>query len=107
MVEYVTIGGKKHPIRISYFALLKAQKESQVSLENLDSDISSQQEVLWYALEAGYHFMKEPIPEELKKEDAVWYLDECYFEFQEAIYVFVRQMVETQEKALARTAKKK
>jgi hypothetical protein len=107
MVEYVTIKGKKYPIRISYYALLKAQKDSEISLDKLDSDLGTQQELLWYALEAGHHFVNEKMPEEFKKEDAAWYLDECYLEFQEAIYVFVRQLVETQERALIRTGKKK
>lgn len=107
MVEYVTIKGKKYPIRISYYALLKAQKDSGVSLDQIDSDIEAQQHLLWYALEAGHHFINEKLPDTIKKEDAMWYLDECYMEFQEAIYLFARQLVEVQSNAMAKDGKKK
>jgi hypothetical protein len=107
MVEYVNIKGKKYPVRVSYYALLKAQKDSGVSLDQIESDIEAQQHLLWYALEAGHHFMNEKMPKELKKEDAIWYLDECYMEFQQAILAFAKQLVETQEKMTAKDGKKK
>lgn len=106
MVEYVTIKGAKRPIRISYYALLKSQKDSTTSLEKLDMDLGSQQNILWFALEAGHHFLNEPFPSDLKKEDIVWYLDECYLEFQKAIFVYVKQVIEIQEESIKEGKKK-
>ena len=100
MVEFITYKGEKYPIRISYYVLLMAQKESGVSLEEIDADIETQQIILWYALEAGHRMTNKELT--LKREDIIWILDECYMEFQRAMLIFGQTLVAMQEEALLR-----
>jgi len=104
MVEYITYQGEKYPIRISYYVLMMAQKETGLSLEELDTNIESQQLILWYSLVAGHKMAKKELT--LKKDDAVWILDECYFEFQRALFHFGKSLVDMQEEILSENKSK-
>jgi|GEM_PF-2778755 hypothetical protein len=105
MVEYITYQNKKYPIRISYYVLVTAQQESGLSLDELDKNLESQQAILWYALVAGHRFTKEELT--LKREDAVWILDECYIEFQKALFKFGQSLVDMQTDLVAEAEGKK
>jgi hypothetical protein len=72
-----------------------AQKESGLKLEELDSNLESQQAILWYALVAGHKMAKKDLT--LNREDIIWILDECYVEFQKALFHFGQSIIEMQE----------
>lgn len=109
MIEFITYQGEKYPIRISYYVLLMAQKETGLKLEELDSNLESQQTILWYALEAGHKIAKKELT--LKREDVIWILDEAYVEFQKALFHFGQSLIEMQEELIeeskAKSDKKK
>lgn len=95
MLEFITYQGERYPIRISYYVLLMAQKETGLKLEELDTELESQQTILWYALEAGHKMAKKELT--LKREDIVWVLDESYIEFQKALFHFGQSLVKMQD----------
>jgi len=95
MIEFITYQGEKYPIRVSYYVLLMAQKESGLKLEELDSNLESQQIILWYALVAGHKMAKKELT--LNRDDIVWILDECYIDFQKALFHFGKSLIEMQE----------
>lgn len=106
MIEFITYKGKKYPIRISYYVLLMAQKEKDVSLEDIDKNLEMQQTVLWYALEAGHKISDKELT--LKREDMLWVLDECYIEFQKALFKFGKAIIDMQTEVTSEgTSKKK
>lgn len=105
MIEYITYQGEKYPVRISYYVLMMAQKETGLKLEELDSNLESQQSILWYALEAGHRMAKKELT--LKKEDIVWILDECYVEFQKALFHFGQSLVQMSEELMEESNDKK
>lgn len=105
MIEFITYQGERYPIRISYYVLLMAQKETGSKLEFLDSDLESQQVILWYALEAGHKMAKKELT--LKREDMVWILDESYVEFQKAMFYFGQSLIEMQQELLEEANNKK
>lgn len=105
MVEFITYQGKKYPIRVSYYVLMMAQKESGITLEELDKNFESQQLILWYALVAGHKMAKQELT--LNREDIVWILDECYLEFQKALFEFAKSLVEVQDSVLKDTSTSK
>lgn len=98
MIEFITYQGEQYPIRISYYVLLMAQKETGLKLEELDSNLESQQSILWYALVAGHKMAKQDL--ELQKEDMIWVLDECYIEFQKALFHFGKSLIDMQEELM-------
>jgi hypothetical protein len=98
MVEFITYQGEKYPIRISYYVLMMAQKETGMKLEELDTNLESQQTILWYSLVAGHKMAKKDLT--LNRDDIVWILDECYMEFQKALFHFGQSLVEMQEEIL-------
>lgn len=98
MIEFITYQGERYPIRISYYVLLMAQKETGLKLEELDSNLESQQAILWYALEAGHRMAKKELT--LKREDIVWVLDESYIEFQKAMFHFGQSIIQMQEELI-------
>jgi hypothetical protein len=104
MIEFITYQGKKYPMRVSYYVLMMAQKESGVLLEELDKNFESQQLVLWYALEAGHRMTNKTVT--LKREDMVWVLDECYIDFQKAIYQFAKSLIDMQQEVIKEDKKK-
>lgn len=97
MVEFITYKKEKHPIRVSYYVLMMAQKETGVSIEELDTNFEAQQHILWFALEAGAKMAEQE--NKIKREDVVWVLDECYLAFQKAMYEFARSLIEIQQDA--------
>ncbi|MCE5346798.1 MAG: hypothetical protein LLG13_11010 [Bacteroidales bacterium] len=98
MIEYITYQGKKYPIRVSYYVIMMAQKESGLKLEQIDTNLESQQTIIWYALIAGHKMAKKELT--LTREECVWILDECYIEFQKAIFQFGQSLVDMQEECL-------
>ena len=105
MIEFITYQGKKYPIRISYYVLMMAQKESGLKLEELDTNLESQQSILWYALVSGAKMAKKELT--LNREDCVWILDESYLEFQKALFYFGQSLVDMQEEILSESENKK
>jgi len=105
MVEFITYNGEKYPIRISYFVLEMVSKELGLGLDAIDSNIEAQKDILWYALVAGHRMAKKELT--LKREDCIWILDECYLEFQKALYKFGQSIVSMQEELLKGENKKK
>lgn len=105
MIEFINYQGEKYPIRISYYVLMMAQKESGLKLEELDSNLESQQSILWYALVAGARMAKKELT--LKREDMVWVLDESYIEFQKALFYFGQSLIDMQEEILQEGKDKK
>lgn len=104
MIEFITYKGEKYPIRVSYYVLMMAQKESGVSLEEIDKNFESQQSILWYALQAGHKMADKELT--LKREDMVWVLDESYIEFQKAIFSFAKSLIKMQEEVTREDKKK-
>ena len=105
MVEFITYKDKKYPIRMSYYVLMMAQKESGASsLDQLDKDFEAQQHILWYALVAGHKLAGKEL--ELPREDMVWVLDACYMEFQKALFEFAKEIIQIQKDAFADQEKK-
>jgi len=74
---------------------MMAQKESGVSLEELEKNFESQQSILWYSLIAGHHMANKDLT--LKREDMMWVLDECYLEYQKIIFGFANSIIKMQE----------
>jgi hypothetical protein len=105
MIEFITYKKEKHPIRISYYVLLMAQKESGLALEDIDKNFEAQQTILWYALIAGHKMADKEMT--LKREDMIWVLDESYLEFQKALIGFARSIVDMQEEITKGDSKKK
>ena len=105
MVEFITYKGEKYPIRVSYYVLMMAQKESNVSLSEIESNFESQQSILWYALIAGHKMTGQEL--KLDREEMVWVLDESYIEFQKALFSFARSLVDMQEEVIKGGDKKK
>jgi len=97
MVEFITYKKEKYPIRVSYYVLLMAQKESGVSIEDLDKDFEAQQHILWYALEAGHKMAETEL--KLERKDILWILDACYLDFQKAMYEFAKSLIDIQQEA--------
>jgi len=105
MIEFITYQGEKYPIRISYYVLLMAQKETGLKLEELDSNLESQQSILWFALVAGHKMAKKEL--ELKREDIIWILDESYLEFQKALFQFGKSLIDMQTELMEEGKSKK
>jgi hypothetical protein len=103
MVEFITYKGSKYPIRVSYYVLLMAQKESGVGMDDLDKDFEAQQHILWYALVAGHKMAAKDLT--IPREDMVWVLDECYMEFQQAMYGFAKSLIDIQTEAFKQQEK--
>jgi len=99
MIEFITYNGKKYPIRVSYYVLMMAQKESGVGIDDLDKDFESQQHILWYSLVAGHKMAGKEL--DIKREDMVWVLDACYLDFQKAMYSFAKSLIDIQQEAFS------
>ena len=104
MVEFITYKKKKYPIRISYYVLMMAQKESGVDIDELDKDFEAQQHILWYSLQAGHKMADQEL--ELNREDMLWILDACYLDFQRAMYQFAKSLVDVQTEAFKQQEEK-
>jgi len=104
MVEFITYKKKKYPLRISYYVLMMAQKESGVTIDDLDSDFEAQQHILWYGLQAGAKMADTEVT--LLREDMMWVLDECYLEFQKAMYSFAKSLIDIQTQAFSQQEQK-
>jgi hypothetical protein len=105
MVEFITYQGKKYPIRISYYVLEMVSKELGIKLDEIDSNIEAQKDILWYALVAGHKIAKKDLS--LNREECVWILDECYLEFQKALFKFGQSLIKMQEELLKEAEDKK
>jgi len=103
MIEFITYKGKKYPLRVSYYVLMMAQKESGVGIDDLDKDFESQQHILWYALVAGHKLAGKEL--DLPREDMVWVLDACYLDFQKAMYQFAKSLIDVQQEAFKQQEK--
>lgn len=99
MVEFITYNGEKYPIRISYYVLMMAQKESGVELTDLEDNFEAQQHIMYYGLIAGHKMAKKELT--IPREDMVWVLDQAYLEFQKAMYEFAKSLVDIQTEAFS------
>lgn len=85
MVEYITYKGKKYAFRVSYYALKKTvdelkEKGIDSSMNNiLNGDLSVYEPLLYYSLVSGAKAVGKEL--DLKREDIVDVLDECFLEF--------------------------
>lgn len=85
MVEYITYKGKKYAFRVSYYALKKTvdelkEKGIDSSMNNiLNGDLSVYEPLLYYSLVSGAKATDKEL--DLKREDIVDVLDECFLEF--------------------------
>lgn len=85
-VQYLPYKGQKYPVRISYYAIKKFQQETGKSIEELDSDISLLESLLWYGLVAGAQAENSELT--IKREDMEFVLDESLVEFNEMLMSF-------------------
>ena len=105
MIKHITYDGKQYPIRISYYVLEMVASELNLKMDDITTNITAQKDVLWYALIAGHHMAKKELT--LKREDCVWILDECYLEYQRALFEFGKSIVDMQEDLMKGEDKKK
>lgn len=105
MVEFITYQNEKYPIRISYYVLEMVSKELGLKLDEIDNNIEAQKDILWFALIAGHKIAKKELT--LNREDCVWILDECYMEFQKALFKFGQSLIAMQEELLKDASDKK
>jgi len=106
MVEFISYKNEKYPIRVSYFTLVMAQKETgKADIGALDEDMESQETLLWYALQAGHKMADKELT--LKREEMIWVLDECFMSFQQALMEFSKQIIDIQTAAFENTGNKK
>lgn len=105
MVEFITYQKEKYPIRISYYVLEMVSKERGLKLEEIDNNVEAQKDILWFALVAGHRMAKKELT--LQREDCIWILDECYIEFQKALFKFGQSIIKMQEELLKDTENKK
>lgn len=100
MVEFMEYKGEKFPVRISWYVLTMASKENKLSLEELETSLDAQADMLWYAIEAGYHFANKDFKDfPFAREEAKWILDANYLEFQRILAEFSKSLIEVQAKA--------
>jgi hypothetical protein len=104
MIEFITYKGEKYPIRFSHYALIMTEKETGKKTEDVQSDLKLQEILLWYSLEAGHHFVDKPLI--LKREDITWILDECYLDFQKALLLAGKAVIDMQKEVLEQDKKK-
>lgn len=97
MVEFITYKEKKYPMRVSYYVLMMAQKETGLSMDDLENNFEAQQHILWYSLIAGHKMAGKEL--DLPREDMVWVLDACYLDFQKAMYEFAKSLIDIQTQA--------
>jgi len=100
MVEFMTYQNVKFPVRISWYVLTMASKENDLSLEELETNLESQKDMLWYAIEAGYKFSgKDHKDFPFKRDEIGWILDANYLEFQRILAEFSRDLIQVQTNA--------
>jgi hypothetical protein len=86
LVQYITYKDQKWPVRISYYCIKKFGQETGKKIEEIETDISLLEVLLWYGLVAGHQAEKQPLT--LKREDMEFVLDESMTEFNEIILSF-------------------
>lgn len=96
MIEFITYQGEKYPVRVSSYAMEMAQKETNVSLGEIENNFEGQKALLWYALVAGHRMAKKELT--LKREDIEWILDECYFEYIEITVKFAQSLIDISDR---------
>lgn len=86
MVEYITVRGKKYPIRIGYYVMKKVQEETGMPLKKALEEARENHEIhetiLWAALRMGAYAENEEL--DLKKEDMPMILDLGFMEYMKA-----------------------
>ena len=103
-VEYVTIKGKKHPVKLGYNAFKKLQKQHDISIDEISSlHWEYYEPALFYALEQGA--LLEGKEFKFTMEDMESVLEECLWEFVGVMPRFFPD-VEELTKSLAATGKK-
>jgi hypothetical protein len=85
-VKIITYKGQKYPVRVSYYCIKKFEEETGKKLEQLDSEITLLEVLLWYALVAGH--TAEGIDLVIPRSEMEFVLDECMSEFNDAILSF-------------------
>ena len=69
MVEYLTIGDKKYPVRVYYKSLMLFQKETGKKMEDCDDDLEALGTLFFRALERGYEIEGKVF--DITKEQAI------------------------------------
>ena len=91
MVKYIKVNKESLPVSISYYALEKLKQETGKSLGDWnENDISYLEPLFFYALEAGFKAEKKVF--EIKREDVIFMLDECWLDFTALITDFFTEI---------------
>ena len=78
-VEHITYKKKRLPVKLGYYALKMLHKEHSATIDQVQSDISLYEPLLYYSLVQGHKVEKKDL--ELTLEDMEEVLDDCFFEF--------------------------
>lgn len=83
MVEWITIFGKKYPIRIGYYVMKRVKEKTgknlQDAFEQAKDDIEIHEVILYAALKMGAFAERQEL--DLKEEDMPMILDMCFNEY--------------------------
>ena len=105
-VEYITIGGEKHPIQFGYEAYKTLQKKHQIQIDDISSvNWENYEPALFYALKQGAD--AEDMEFKWKMGDMMKALNECLWEFVALMPKFFPSMDDELAKNSAVTGKKK
>lgn len=87
MVKYINVNKENLPLSVSYYAIAKLKEETGKGIGDWDeSDFTFLEPLFFYALEAGHKADKKVF--EIKREDIIFMLDECWMEFNSLISEF-------------------
>jgi hypothetical protein len=97
MVKYINVNKEELPVSISYYALEKLKQESGKAIGDWnENDISYLEPLFFYALEAGFKAEKKVF--DIKREDIIFMLDECWLDFSSLITEFFTEVAGNQKK---------
>lgn len=105
MIDLITYQEKQYPIRISHYTYLMTDKEMKARKDDYISEFEIQEIMLWYALEAGHHFIKKEFT--LKREEVSFILDECMLEFRKYLRDSSKSVIENKDEIEKNADKKK
>lgn len=97
MVKYINVNKEKLPVSISYYALEKLKQETGKSIGDwAENDISYLEPLFFYSLEAGFRAEKKIF--DIKREDIIFMLDECWLDFSSLITEFFTEVAAGNQK---------
>jgi len=97
MVKYINVNKESLPVSISYYALQKLKEETGKAIGDWDeNDISFLEPLFFFALQAGFRADKKIF--EIKREDIIFMLDECWLDFSALITDFFTEIATGDQK---------